>query len=415
MLPQPSFSVSEVKAWLEKETNPTLIPIQTQAQRHLANMQAGLQNLLDASKMLLDNSQAEIDRRNMKVYNRARALNKLSLLFIERIKKLKTPEDISYDSLNSFAQDIQKALAVTEVDIKNWFQHISPFFIMDRRKFLSVYEKTKLVFGDFNNFLTRDYMKTKGLQQTFQLISELQVLEKQLTTVEEQKANLKNERLRLEQEIVTFEQQIHSLTKQINLDQLTQTNAEIESLNNMLKQELRHLQKPFIKMQALATGGGGAGLTSDELKKVGLYLENPFEAIIAEEAGLPVLKEILQKLLSLLTQDKLRLKPDKARKAEQAINDILKGSSLEAFHRKCVEAAARRRQLESSTELGEAKRQLSLLQQQKDQLQTRCLNLETDEAAKEKSRTDLEEKIRNHKKAIETNILTYLGKQVHLS
>ncbi|MCX8150688.1 MAG: hypothetical protein N3D85_04215 [Candidatus Bathyarchaeota archaeon] len=413
MLHQFQFSVSEVKAWLEKETNPTLFPIQTQAQKHIANMHIGLQNLLDASKMLLDNSQSEIDRRNMKVYNRARALNKLALLFIERIKKLKTPEDISYENLNSFAQDIQKALAVTEIDIKNWFQHISPFFIMDRRKFLSVYEKTKLIFGDFNNFLTRDYIKTKGLQQTFQLIDELEALEKQLTLAEGQKTNLKNERLSLGQEIATIEQQIHSFATQINLYQLTQTNAEIESLNNMLKQELRHLQKPFIKMQALSVGG--SGLTSNELKRVALYLENPFEAIITEEVGLPALKELLQKLLSLLRQDALRLKSDKARKAEQAITEILKHDSLEILHRKCVEVATRKRQLERSTALEEAQRQLSLLQQQKDQLQARCVNLETDEVAKEKTCIDLREKVRSYKKAIETNILNYLGKQVQLS
>jgi len=378
-------------------------------------MHTGLQNLLEASKMLFDNSQAEIDKRNMKVYNRARALNKLALLFIERIKKLKTPQVVTYDSLSIFAQDIQKALTVTEIDIKNWFQHISPFFIMDRRKFLSVYEKTKLIFGDFNNFLTREYVKTKSLQQTFQLIDELQTLEKQLSAVEVQKTNLKNERLQIKREVATLEHQVTALTAKINLAQITQLSAEIEGLNNLLKQQLRHLQKPFIKMQALASVSSGSGLNPDELKKVGLYLENPFEAIITEEASLPVLKEILQKLLKLLSQDTLKLKPDKARKAEQTITDILKHDALKTFHGKCVDVAARRRQLEGSTELGEAKLRLSSLQQQIDQLKARYVNLETDEVAKEKSCVELVEKIRNHKKAVETSILNYLGKQVRLS
>ncbi len=42
--------------------------------------------------------------------------------------------------------------------------------------------------------------------------------------------------------------------------------------------------------------GGGVGITPDELKKVNQYLEQPFEALTAEQNGYPGLKEILQKL-----------------------------------------------------------------------------------------------------------------------
>ena len=74
----------------------------------------------------------------MKVYNRARALNKLATIFMERIKKLKVPDQISFDSLSLFANETQKTIAVIEIDVRNWFPRISPFFIMDRRKFLTV-------------------------------------------------------------------------------------------------------------------------------------------------------------------------------------------------------------------------------------------------------------------------------------
>ena len=84
------------------------------------------------------------------------------------------------------------------------------------------------------------------------------------------------------------------------------------------------MQKPFIKMQALALQGGGAGLTPDEVKKLGQYLEKPFEALATEEAGYPLLKQILQNLARLMDEDKLKLKSDKARKAEQSVDEILK-------------------------------------------------------------------------------------------
>ena len=70
-------------------------------------------------------------------------------------------------------------------------------------------------------------------------------------------------------------------------------------------------------MQALATGGGGGGITPDELNKINQYLEKPFETLVSEKPGYPLLKEILQKLEVLLAEDKLKLKPDKARKANR--------------------------------------------------------------------------------------------------
>ena len=47
------------------------------------------------------------------------------------------------------------------------------------------------------------------------------------------------------------------------------------------------MQKPFIKMQALATGGGGGGITPDELNKINQYLEKPFDAFVSEKSWLP--------------------------------------------------------------------------------------------------------------------------------
>src|SRR5665647_3207176 len=103
-----------------------------------------IQAVIEVSKMLFDTSSKEIERRNMKVYNRARALNKLTRLFLDRLKKLNPPEQVTYDTLSRYVQETQKVMLVTDIDIKNWFPRISPFFIMDRRKFLAVYESCLL-------------------------------------------------------------------------------------------------------------------------------------------------------------------------------------------------------------------------------------------------------------------------------
>ena len=195
------FSSNEIKGWLENETRLILTPVQTQAKQLRDEMNASLHDESDVSRMLLDNSAKEIDRRNMRVYNRARALNKLAHLFLDRLKKINAPEQVTYNTLSKFAQDTQKVFIVVDIDIRNWFPRISPFFIMDRRKFLTVHEKAKISLASLNDFVTKEYVKTKTIEETFQLLNELHALEKQLLEIETQREILKNERLPLEKEI----------------------------------------------------------------------------------------------------------------------------------------------------------------------------------------------------------------------
>jgi hypothetical protein len=285
---------------------------------------------------------------------------------------------------------------------------------MDRRKFLTVYEKTKITVNNLNDFINKEYIKSKTLEKTFQLITELQELEKHNAEIESAKNLLKNEWLALEKEISEIEQQTAHLKGKATLEQLTRLDCEQETLNNELKQELRHLQKPFLKMQALATYGGGGGITPDELKMIGLYMENPFEAIVTEASGCPLLKEILEKLTGMLTEDKLKLKDDKQRKAEQSVEEILKRDSLAALRSKSVEVAQCKKQLLTSTEMDEATRSLGVFQQKIDALKVRKNNIETDEHIKENQRQEVQERIRNTKKTIEANVLSFMGKQVQI-
>ncbi len=124
------------------------------------------------------------------------------------------------------------------------------------------------------------------MEEALQQINELQNVEKQLVVLRDDKETIKNERIPIEQEIAVLEEKINELKCKGPVDKLNMVNCEIESLSNELKHELRHLQKPFIKMQALATGGGGGGVTPDELNKINQYLETPFDALVSEKDGL---------------------------------------------------------------------------------------------------------------------------------
>lgn len=406
------FSSKTLKGWLESETNSIFVPVHTRAEKFLGEMRKALNELADASKMLSDNSEKEIERRNMKTYKRARALNKLSRIFLERIKQIKIPEQVSYDALNTLVQEAQKALAVTDVDVRMWFPRISPFFIMDRRKFLVAFEKAKAALKEAQNFLTKEYVKTKTLEETFQLIDKLQSLENELANFKEKRAKVENEKATVLREIADLQQKMAELKTSGEISQLNQISSEIETLNAELKHNLQHLQKPFIKMQALSLRGGGSGLTQDELKKLTQYLENPFEALATEKEGYPVLKQILQKLAVAMNSGKVTLKPEKMRKAEQTVENILKRNSLMDIHRKCASALARKISVSTSAGLAESQSGLSKLQAALENLERKRNVVESEEKSLERAIKETVEKIQNCKEKIEKNIYGFLGKTI---
>ncbi len=408
-------SSQDAKRWLENQTSAVLTPVHAQAKELRDDMNLSLQAIIDVSKQLFDISTKEIEKRNMKVYNRARALNKLSRLFLDRFKKLTPPEQIAYDTINRYTQETQKILFVTDIDIKNWFPRISPFFIMDRRRFLTIYEKAKQAYVALNDFVTKEYVKTKTLEEALRELNELQGIEKQLLSLQDDKEQIRNERVPLEQEITELEQKISDLKSRGPIDKLNMVNAEIENLNNELKNTLRHLQKPFIKMQALATSGGGGGITPDELKKINQYLDAPFDALVSEQQGYPELKEILEKLEGMMAKDTLKLKSDKQRKAEQSVNEILHKDSLVNLQVRCVEMGTNRDQLVSSAKMDEIKQNLTQYEEQVNQLKARKTSVETHETVKANSYQETVDKIGSLKRTIERNIYTALDKKIQIA
>lgn len=403
---------SNVKAWLENETSVILVPVHTKAQKLLNEMGKALGELIDSSRMLLENSRKEIEKRNQKTFGRAKAMNKLAKLFLERFQQIKVPEKPSYQEFEEFVKTVREAFGVTEVDVRNWFPRISPFFIIDRGKFARAFEKAKEMLKETNDFLTKEYVKSKILEDTFRLIEDAQGLSAQLANMDNKIKELQREKADFNKEIAEVQQKMAELSKKAELNQLKEIASDMENLKKEVEFSLRHLQKPFVKLQSLALHGEGSGLTPEELKKLNQYVEDSFEAFSTEEVTYPVLKQILRKTSSLLSDGKLKLKQDKERKAKQAIEEILTGDSLANLHRRCVAARALKTQLSTSSELAETKTELAKLQELDEQLKRKRDALEAEKSIAERNYKETLEKIQNHKEQIEKNIFEFTGKRI---
>jgi hypothetical protein len=406
------FPSNSIRGWLESETSSIFIPVHAKAKKLCDEMDGAIEDLRDACKMLLENSRKEIEKRNTKTYGRARALSKLARLFIERMQQIKFPDKLSYGSLQEFVQETQKTFVTTDADVRNWFPRISPFFILDRGKFLRVFEKAKESLKELSDFLAKEYVKTKTLEETFQLIDALKTLEGHLTNLGEQRKKLEDEEALIVDEIAEVQQKMAELKNKEGISQLNQMGIEIESLTTEVKNSLQHLQKPFVKLQSLTLHGGEGNLTPEELNKLNQYMENPFEALATEETGYPVLRQILQKLIRSISEGKLKLKPDKERKARQAVENILNENSLISLRQRCVDAMMRKKQLLTSVELTETKSELSKLQESVEKLERRRESIESEKNLLENAYNETLGKIQSHKNQIEKNIFDFTGKKI---
>ncbi len=406
---------NELKDWLEGETGAVLAPVHAKTERLLGEMREAHQDLVDACRMLLENSRKEIEKRNMRTFKRAQALNKLAKLFLERMQPIKVPEKPSYKDVEGFVNSVQKAYGVTDVDVRNWFPRISPFFIIDRGKFLRAFESAKGSLKELNDFLTKDYVKAKVLEETFQLIDDVNRLKERVENLKEERKRIEAERRKIEEELAGIRHKIFELEKSGGLSRLAELDKTIEGLRKDIDYCLRHLQKPLVKLQSLASHGEGSGLTSEELKKLNHYLADSFEAFAMENEGYPLLRQILQKTLRLMADGKLKLKPDKERKARQAIDEILNKDWLASLHKKCVDANQLRAKVLASSVLTEAKSEMTKLNEHMDRLRKKAESLEAEMEAAEGGLRDVVAKIFDCKSRMEKNIFNFSGKRVEIA
>jgi hypothetical protein len=410
---QLTLSSQDIKKWLQNETDHFLSPIQNQAQQKRTSLQEIKESVIEVTKTLLDSSSKEIEKRNMRVLNRARALNKLAHLFSERITRIKIPENITYANLSKTTKEINKVFLVADIDIKNWFPRISPFFIRDRRKFLIVHEKAKESLSEIDDFLKNEYIKTKTLQETFQLISELINLEKRLTEIQTELKTIEKDQQSVTTQLSNLTNKITSLDEKDTLNQLSQIEKEIINLRKEASHAFRRLKKPFKKMQALTLRDTSTNLSPQELALLEVYIENPFEALAQEKSGYPLLKQILKILHDLLGSGKLKLKSDKKRKAQEAIKKI-SNNSLSKLHEQSIQKIKQKKQLQNSEILAEITQKKTEFKEQTRKIKAKEARIDAHALVKRNKFDQISKRIQDHKKLIENNIYESIGKKIKI-
>jgi len=405
------IALADLKEWLQKETAPLIKPLKDKGKRLLNEVEKRLDDVRENGDRVFVKSDKEVQKGSSKTYRCAKAANKMSKNISDIINQVDVPDDISYENFRLLIGDLEKAFAAIEHERRVWYRRISPYFILDRRRLDIAIKRAEDSIQELRSFLFQKYVKIKTAENTLAMIDKLSQLLEKAENVQKQKTQAETRTKLLEEKIREKEQKIGSIQDKAELSELSKLEQRIRDLKVRVKYNLRHLQKPFYKMQSLARRGQVA-LPPDEARKLEQYRKNPFGALSSEDGGYPILKRLVQRLDDAIRQEKLKLKTARLRKAGEQIDSILEKDSLATLHQHCLEAISERKQLSTSEAVAATQSELEQLQSTLQKLQKQKESIESRIRFLKEQHQRISKKIDTLKNELEESIFELIDKRV---
>jgi len=407
------IKLEDVKGWLEQETLSILKPLKTEGTSLLNDVKTKMDDFWESCEKMVEDSEKEIEKNNPKTYRRAREAYKLARDISEMMDRITVPEEISHEGLRVLCDELEKLVATVMRERAEKFPRITPFFIIDRRRFDIALKRFMDSIQKLRAFSSHKYVKAKDIDDSFSMIDRLFETLKKLDEIEEHKKKLGWTRKALEKEITEGQQKIALAQSKGEVSKLSQINEKIAELDGKVKYGLRHLQKPFFKFQTLARGPDYP-IPPDELKKLDEYLSHPFEAFATEDDGYPMLKRVLRKVNDAIEKGKLKLKSSRLRKAQDQIKDILEKDALASLHQSCKEAFSQKQQLSTSEAITTFQTEFEQLQKELTELQKQMRFMESRSNTLDDGHKKTLERIESQKKKLESVVFELTSKNIEV-
>jgi len=407
------IALADLKEWLQKETAPLIKPLKDKGKRLLKEIEKRLDDVRENGDRIFVKSDKEVQKGSSKTYRCAKAANKMSKNISDIINQVAVPDDISYANFRLLTGDLEKTFAAIEQERRVWYRRISPYFILDRRRLDIAIKRAEDSIQELRSFLFQKYVDLKTAENTLDMIDKLSQLIEEAGNVQKRETQRETRIKLLEEKIQENEQKIGSIQDQAELNELSKLEQRIRDLKVKVKYNLRHLQKPFYKMQSLARRGQVA-LPPDEARKLEQYRKNPFEAFSSEEGGYPILTRLVQRLDDAIRHGKLKLKTARLRKAREQIDSVLEKDSLVTLHQHCLEAISERKQLSTSEAVAATQSELEQLQSTLRKLQKQKESIESRIRFLKEEHQKISKKIETLKNELERSIFELIDKRVQV-
>jgi len=407
------IKLEDVKEWLKAETVSIVEPIKAEGKRLIDEVKAKIDEVVGTSDKLLDDAEKEIAKGSRKTYSRAKVMNRLARDISDMINGIIIPEEISQGSLHGFCEELEKTFTKVSRERWKWFPVISPYFIIDRRRFDVALKRATDSLQELRSFSSGEYEKAKSVEDAFSAVDKLHQSLGELGEVEGHREKMELRKGTLEKKITENQRRITEIQSQSEIVELVQINEKVEELEKEVKHSLRHLQKPFLKFQSLVQSPSFS-LFLDETKKLDEYLSDPFKALATEEEEYPMLKKILLKMDDAIAQEKLKLKKSRLRKAKDQIDNLVFKNALVSLHRSCKEVLSKKQLLSTSGRITESKSELEQIQENLKNLKKRKELLDSRGTVLEKRIKETSEKIESQRRELEKIVFDLTNRKVQV-
>jgi len=403
----------ELKEWLNRETASLVGPLKAKASNMLKEIEERVDDTIEGSQKILENSQNEMNKSNPKTHRFARNANKFAQSLIDTLGAVSVSDNVQYEAVQALCEQLEKTCANVDQLRRSAYPYISPYFIFDRRR-LDVFVKRLFdITKEFRDFLTEKYADIKAIDDVSLQVDKLVQVLNEAKQNEESLRNAEEKMQTLENEIAETKSKLLQVQTRAELGELVKLDQRIEELRAQVKHNLRYLQKPFHKLQSLARYSEVA-VPPHELSKMDEYLADPLTALAIEDNGCSTLRSILRKLDSAIDQGKVKLKSRRLRKAQDQINAVLNNDSLGHLQKNAQETLAYRKQLLSSETVNTLQDELSGLQKRLKTLQKQYEFEASRIKALKSDQTKLQEKTEHLKKELEESASELSRKSVQI-
>ena len=405
-------SLVDVGRWIRENVGASIEPLKEKARKLIKNLQRYIEDLNNNCEKLIGKSEKEMLKENRKTFRFARMASKFGREVQESLWDIKPPEEITYKSLSSFYEFLSENIKLIEQKRMLMYPRITPYFIIDRMRVDSSLKRIIEALKDLDSFLRGEFSRLKAVEDVALESEHILNLYTDLKELEGRYEELYQELSKVNEEVDKEKAKLESLKKDGRLGEIEEVKEKIRELRAKIKHALRHLRKPFKKLDNLSRTTGI--LMLHEREKIGEYLEDPFMALATEEKGYPILKGVLRKLNKAVSEDKLTLKSSRIKKAQDTIHKIMNKEFLLHLQLECTQILRRYQELSSSESIKELKNEMEVMEAKIRKLEGRRDILASRLAVLEREKKKTEKQIEEGEKQLERAIYKLTNQKVSI-
>lgn len=327
--------------------------------------------------------------------NLYKSANEAKRLLVRKMDRAIENLDVSFEgkwkNLLNFNRDLQDSLNLLKNARISHSNQVSALYEGKMNKLMRLTDRLQSLSKELNTDLRKTNLELEELDDFLEEVEKKSGLEEKKAKLKENLNELKNRKEDIEEDYNRVKESLESLKKSKRFEELEEIKQKKKELEKKKKRickkinsNLSDIARPLRKMSKLIERNEHM-VSKEVLDAIDMYLDDPEEAALSEEEGLPKLNSLLEEL-EIALRDKMKLSEKERKKRLEEIRDMIENERVAKLRNKYFE-------IENKQENYRKERESSSLLDKKERLEKSVEDKES-ELEKTKDRIeDLDEEI----------------------